>query len=280
MKRGKVLVQAALAILLAGTLLMVPETVHGQNTITLNSTAQEVTVASPNGVANGNCTLGEAILAANTNAAVDACTAGGSGGTDTIVIPAGTYTIDQLANNAGFFVPASGTPPLTGSVTFEGAGAATTFLERSSAPGTPTFSLFNAINAGGLVTINKLSIRNLPCNGGAAGGAVMYYSSPVTINDSVIENNQASGSCGGGGGLFKTFNIFTGLVTINNSLFRNNTGGDVTATVLESPGPVTITNSTFQNNTPVVGFAAAGPLALLGDGPFNISNSLFVGNIG
>src|SRR2546422_10115305 len=35
-------------------------------TITVNSAAQEVTQANPNGIANGNCTLGEAILSANT----------------------------------------------------------------------------------------------------------------------------------------------------------------------------------------------------------------------
>src|SRR5437868_3632963 len=41
------------------------------SSITVDSTAQEETLANPTGITNGNCTLGEAILAANSGAAVD-----------------------------------------------------------------------------------------------------------------------------------------------------------------------------------------------------------------
>jgi hypothetical protein len=54
-------------------------------TIVVDSTAQEVPF-----VTNGNCTLGEAIQAANTNTAVDGCSAGAD--SDIIEVPAGTYT--------------------------------------------------------------------------------------------------------------------------------------------------------------------------------------------
>src|SRR2546427_1425734 len=52
--------------------------------INVNSTLQ-----SPGAV--GDCTLGEAILAANQDDPIDGCTAGS--GKDTIMLPAGTYTL-------------------------------------------------------------------------------------------------------------------------------------------------------------------------------------------
>ena len=42
---------------------------------------------------DGDCSLREAVRAANTNLAVDACPAGQNGQTDTITVPAGTYTL-------------------------------------------------------------------------------------------------------------------------------------------------------------------------------------------
>lgn len=53
-------------------------------TITPNTTADELD-------SDGNCSLREAIQAANTDSAVDACTAGS--GADTIDVPAGTYAL-------------------------------------------------------------------------------------------------------------------------------------------------------------------------------------------
>ena len=53
-------------------------------TITVSVTADDNTV-------NGNCTLREAIIASNTDTAVDACPAGN--GADTISLPAGNYVL-------------------------------------------------------------------------------------------------------------------------------------------------------------------------------------------
>src|SRR6266571_5278712 len=59
---------------------------HAATTITVNTTADEL-------ISDGNCSLREAIQAANTDTAVDACPAGS--GADTIVVPAGTYTLSS-----------------------------------------------------------------------------------------------------------------------------------------------------------------------------------------
>jgi|SRR5262245_12801566 len=65
-------------------------TVARGTTIPVDSTADSLAV-------DGNCTLREAIIAANTDAAVDACPAGS--GADVVVVPAGTYTLTLTGAN-------------------------------------------------------------------------------------------------------------------------------------------------------------------------------------
>ena len=48
---------------------------------------------------DGDCSLREAVRAANTNVAVDACPAGQNDQTDTITVPAGTYTLTVAGND-------------------------------------------------------------------------------------------------------------------------------------------------------------------------------------
>ena len=79
------LVRLGLAVsLMAGAALLAGPAWPAQATnITVTTTSDEL-----NG--DGDCSLREAIVAANTNAAVDACPAGT--GADTITLPAGTFT--------------------------------------------------------------------------------------------------------------------------------------------------------------------------------------------
>ncbi|MBL8093191.1 MAG: CSLREA domain-containing protein, partial [Anaerolineales bacterium] len=58
--------------------------------ITVTTTTDELN-------ADGDCSLREAIVAANTNTAVDACPAGS--GADTITLPAGTFTLSLAGIN-------------------------------------------------------------------------------------------------------------------------------------------------------------------------------------
>ena len=90
----------------------------GAATITVTSTADSLAT-------DGNCTLREAVQAANTDTAIDACAAGA--GADTIVVPAGTYTLaiagtDEDAN-------ATGDLDITSAITVSGAAAATTLID-------------------------------------------------------------------------------------------------------------------------------------------------------
>ena len=87
-------------------------------TITVDSTADDTAT-------NGNCTLREAVIAANTDAGVDDCPAGS--GADVIVVPAGAYGL-TLAGT-GEDAAASGDLDVTADVEIQGAGAATTAID-------------------------------------------------------------------------------------------------------------------------------------------------------
>ncbi len=80
--------------------------------IPVNTTVDELN-------ADGDCSLREAIIAANWDGAVDACSAGG--GADMINVPTGTYTLSLggVSNDSGL----DGDLDLSGSVTIAGSGA-------------------------------------------------------------------------------------------------------------------------------------------------------------
>ena len=57
------------------------------------NTAIRVTTTADDVVIDGNCSLREAIIAANTDTAIDRCPAGS--GTDSLLVPEGTYTLSR-----------------------------------------------------------------------------------------------------------------------------------------------------------------------------------------
>jgi len=80
-------------------------------------------------VGDGDCSLREAVQAANTDTVVDACPAGS--GDDTVNIPAGTYllTLTGSAEDGN----ATGDLDLAADLTLQGAGAPNTFIDGNSA---------------------------------------------------------------------------------------------------------------------------------------------------
>jgi CSLREA domain-containing protein len=169
-KRGShtvALVSAALACVLA-----LPA-VAGAATITVNTTADD---GGP-----GDCELREAVAAANTNMAVSACTAG-SGPSDTIVVPAGTYELDAVS---------FGTLTVSSEITVDGAGPAATKLTLVP-PG-----------VGRILEVDPaagLDLREVTVSGAtlADDGAGIRNEGELTVRDSVVADNHAFGSDGGG----------------------------------------------------------------------------------
>ncbi|MEM9531163.1 MAG: choice-of-anchor Q domain-containing protein [Pseudomonadota bacterium] len=156
----------------------------GEIIVRVDSTDQEVTIDAPAGVANGNCTLGEAILAANARSAVDGCDAAGSP-LDRVVIRLqnSRYVLDQGAvvlvgtpPNASI----SGLPLIQADMTIDGDGATIT---RDTNPGQPTLTLLEFFSED-----LRLTLRNLSLEGGRRGGAQPFSMINGSADSFTMEN--------------------------------------------------------------------------------------------
>ncbi len=168
-------------------------------TIAVDSTAQEVPF-----VTNANCTLGEAIRAANTDAAIDNCTSAnfGTGGPFVIELAATTYTLTQPENMS---VGPTGLPEITSAITIDGNGA---IIERSSAMGMPKFRIFTILAPAGTLVLKDVTLRNglalgdngvNPGGGGSAGlGGAIFNQGTLTLERVTLQGNTAFGGQGGG----------------------------------------------------------------------------------
>ena len=104
-------------------------------TIVVTTTADDLTT-------NGDCTLREAILAADTDAAVDACAAGN--GSDTVIAPAGTYTL------------ALGELAVSSNVSLVGVGGATVIDGGGVALNARAFHVLSR----GTLSVSKLTVQH------------------------------------------------------------------------------------------------------------------------
>ena len=182
-----------------------------------------VTTSNPNIAADGFCSLIEAIVNANNDAATHADCAAGNGA-DTIVLPASANLTLSAVDNTTF--GPTGLPVITSRITIEGNGA--TIARQVHAPG---FSLMVVTGSGDL-TLHHLTLSRSYFYAG-----LRNYGT-ASINDSVISGNGESG----------VFN--RGSLTIENSSISANTasfyyygGGGVT-----NAGTLTIENSTISGN--------------------------------
>ena len=203
---------------------------------------------SPGGAGDG--TLGEAIQAANTDAAVDACPAGS--GADTIVLPAGTYTLSAIDNEE------NGLPFVSSDITIQGDKSASTTIERS--PAAPNFRFFRV---NGRLTLDDLTIRG---GRGSSGGAIAY--GHLEINNSIFEDNVAAST----GGVIYSNGLID--VTIRGSTFRNNSASG--SGVITTIGSLRIENSTFTDNHATGSSAWAVSFGF--SGSVVIVNTVFDGN--
>ncbi|MDO8615594.1 MAG: right-handed parallel beta-helix repeat-containing protein [Dehalococcoidia bacterium] len=215
--------------------------------------AATFTVTKPadtaDGACNADCSLREAIIAAN--AAADA---------DTISLPAGPYTLTR----AGTFENAAATGDLdiTGDLTINGAGAAATIINGGGLDG-----VFH-VKSGGVVSISGVTIQN--GSGGEGGGGIVNETGTVTLTNSTVSGNTA-GYAGGG-----IVNYGGSTLTLTNSTVSGNTanssvygGGGI---VNYAGSTLTLTNSTVSGNTTDSGGG------IFNDGTMTLTNSTVSGN--
>lgn len=217
--------------------------------------------------ADGDCSLREAIVNANDDAATHADCAAGSGA-DVIILPAAsTFTVPDVDNTT---YGENGLPSVTSEITIDGNGA---IVER--APADPdTFRLFHVAATGDL-TLDATTVRYGVADdtGEENGGGILSTRGELAItNGSVITGNTANDV---GGGVYQEY----GSLTIADSTISDNralaAGGGVAAVYADS---VTITGSTITGNSASLVFFVGGGGVLVAFGPADISSSTISGN--
>ena len=242
---------------------------------------------------NGNCTLREAIRAANANAAVDACPAGS--GADTITLAVGRYALS--VGPAGDQVAASGDLDVTdpagltiagnpdGSTVdgggidrvFQVLGPATASFDRLTITGGANGGAGGGIEtsgAGGGSTVTRSTITGN--SSGTGGGLDVVGNMTLAVIDTTVAGNVAPGVMGEGGGI----NAETGAVlnVINSTISGNSAtadGGAIHVIGLTKP-TVNVLSSTITANTAANGggtFPEAGNTV-------NLKGSILAGNTG
>lgn len=267
------------------------------STITVNTTRDELN-------ADGDCSLREAVRSANTNAAIDGCTAGS--GADTINLPAGTYSL--TLTGADDFNATTGDLDVTGDLTVSGAGRETTIIDGSALNDRIFYLIENgflsvslsdltlsngtaagrASNSGGLIwndTSNSLVLTNcILTSGSAENGGCLLNKGPLAITGSTFSGCQGTS----GGAILNE----GGTVTIASSTFTGNeatragveSGGGCILNLESSGGPVgdlAVTDSLFSDNSAGYGGCIASGAfrgGVSGPGSVTISQSTFSGN--
>jgi hypothetical protein len=185
-----------------------------------------VTTNDPRVRADGQCSLIEAIINANNDAATHADCAPGSGA-DTIVLPADADVAlrAKYDNTYG----RTGLPLITSSMTIEGNGA------RIVRRGARKFRLLAVSNSGNL-TLQDLTLSK----GSSVYGGGVFNNGTLTVANSTITGNKASSD---GGGVSNR-----GTLSIDNSTISKNSA-PIGGGVYNSPsGTLTIDNTTISGN--------------------------------
>jgi Putative Ig domain len=220
------------------------------------ATAATITVTTndPNIIADGQCSLIEAIVNANNDAATHTDCPAGSGA-DTIVLPANANITLSNAYGTLYNSPV-GLPPIASRITIEGNGA--TIARQGDAPAfgliavrgnfplppgdltLQSVTLSGGSSFGGLSNGGTVSIKNSIISGNTGSG--VRNSGTLRVENSTIANNTANFS---GGGLSNVF----GTTTIVNSTISGNAAGSYGGGIDNYAGRLTITNSTISGNT-------------------------------
>lgn len=208
--------------------------------ITVTTTRDEISQ-------NGNCSLREAILAANDDAAVDACSAGE--GTDTLILGAGTYRLE--IEGIGDDRNLTGDLDVRDDLLIIGStGAESTVIDAQE------IDRVLHIEAGVRIGLSGLTIRNGFVGGSnGLGGALLAEAGAVSLSNMRFVDNSA-----GRGGAVYTNNT----LTVRNSSFADNQAGEGGAIYHAARGKAEIVNSLFTNNQAQKGavyFLASGALA-------------------
>jgi CSLREA domain-containing protein len=212
-------------------------------TITVTTTTDELNT-------DGDCSLREAIQAANTDTGVDACLAGS--GLDTIFVPSGVYTItragaDEDSNATGDF-------DIGSEVIIQGATT-----NRPEISGNHLDRVFDVVYS--FLTSPDLRLENLKITNGRAdyGGGIRdtSYDGTLTLSNVLLDSNSASFD---GGAIYNENEWGMG---VRSSVISNNTAGNKGGGIYYSEwAGVGVIDTQFTNNHANI---AGGALYLRGE---------------
>jgi CSLREA domain-containing protein len=218
-----------------------------------------------------DCTLREAIIAANNRA-----------GGDTITFVStlnGTVQLTQAL------------PALSGDVTIVGPGANNVTVRRNTGGDYQIFTISNGTNIGPTVTITGLTITNGKASSstfpGNVGAGIYNDHGTLTINKCSVSNNTAPGAgfaFGAGGGVYNNGTTSGhATLTVNNTTINGNSsgffgGGICNDGTTNGMATITVTNSTFASNAGGNGGAIANLGAANGHATLVVRSSTFSGN--
>ena len=197
---------------------------------------------------NGNCTLREAVEAANTNATVDACAHTGAMEPDTINLATGTYELSAVGagegDNLTGDIDVDTTAVNASNLTIDGAGAGATTIDTDDTPEWGDRVLEQISNTGTL-TISDLTITDGHITGASGGGGFKMNGGTVLIERSRITGSSSDLQGGGvsapGSG---SLSITDSTIDANTSTGNTGSGG-----VYSNATTTTVDSTVIRGNT-------------------------------
>jgi RTX calcium-binding nonapeptide repeat (4 copies) len=187
---------------------------------------------------NGNCTLREALVAANTNAPLDGCAAGS--GADVIQLQAGTYQL--TLQGVGEDAAATGDLDIVSDVTVQGVGPQATTVAGAWAASTDR--IFHLLTTGTDGAINGLTIRDGGGDQNAAGVLVLGPDVSLQMAGVALTSNETTGDVGA---LWND----GGTVAVRDAVVSANSAANCCSSIANTPGTMTLERVTIDGNTSV-----------------------------
>lgn len=193
-------------------------------------TVTKITDDAPDGNCDADCSLREAVIAANAAA-----------GDDIIDIPAGVYilTIPGAAENAS----ATGDLDITDNVTITGSGSLTTVIEGNGGVTLDRVFEIDPTNTTASATISGVTIQGGVASGNG-GGILVSRRGFIRLVDSLVFGNEASGR---GGGIDVEDDGTEGVIE-NCTISKNETTGSNGGGIAKYYGSLTVKNSLVSEN--------------------------------
>ena len=219
---------------------------------------------------DGTCSLRNAIVSANTDTAVNGCSAGA--GADTIVLGMGVYTL-RIAPAAGDTTGLNGDLDILHTTTITGAGSAFTVIDANSADRVFDVQPNATATMSGLTLDlgNTAGTKDASNNG---GDILVEASARLTLSAMAVDRG---GSSGLGGGIYSD-----GTLSVSNSQLRQD-AATLAGGAIASGGTatLTITGSLIADDeaTTLSPLGQGGAVYISGNERLNASGTTFQGNL-